>query len=359
MSQAKHDSAAAVVLAAGKGTRLESARAKALFELGGRPLVWYPIAACQEAGIDRIVVVVGHQAELVRAAAGEGCEFVLQEPQLGTAHALAQCRGALADFAGTIVVLYADTPMVDAVVVAEFLSAHQAAAADADPVPARYGASVLTAVLADGGDLGRIVRGDGGEVLAIVERRDCTPEQAAIKEVNTGSYCFQSPLIFEVLDEIRPENAQAEYYLTDAIAAIIARGRWVQAVAAPSPEVALGINTRAELARAEALLRERTCQRLMLAGVSIVDPASAFIDPTAEIGRDTVIQPWTLIRGRTRVGRECLIGPGTTLVDASVGDRAKVIHSTVWGGRVPSGARVGPFEHIGAPATERVVRADE
>jgi bifunctional UDP-N-acetylglucosamine pyrophosphorylase/glucosamine-1-phosphate N-acetyltransferase len=358
MSEVRKDSVAAVVLAAGKGTRLESARAKALFELGGRPLVWYPIAACRGAGVERIVVVVGHQADLVRAAAGEGCQFVLQEPQLGTAHALAQCRPVLGDFDGTIIVLYSDTPMIDAEIVDRFLSAHHTAA-DAGPAPVRYHASVLTAVLDDAGDLGRILRGPAGEVLAIVERPDCTPEQAAIKEANTGSYCFQSPEIFEVLDEIRPENAQAEYYLTDAVARLIARGRQVQAVTAPTADAALGINTRAELARAEALVRERTCQRLMSAGVSIVDPASAFIDPAAEIGQDTVIQPWTLIRGRTRIGRECLIGPGTTLVDASVGDRARVIHSTVWGGRVPSGAWVGPFEHIGAPATERAVQVSD
>ena len=346
MLQEQGKATAAVVLAAGKGTRLKSTRAKALFQLSGRPLVWYPIDACRGAGIERIVVVVGHQADQVCAAVGEGCEFVTQEPQLGTGHALAQCRGALGDFAGAIVVLYADTPMIDEQVIDRFLGEHLAADADA---------SVLTAVLDDPGDLGRIVRGEGGDVIAIVERRDCTPEQAAIKEINTGAYCFESPAIFEVLEDIRPENAQAEYYLTDAVAGLIARGGRVQAVPDPNADVALGVNTRIDLARAEALLRERTCQRLMLSGVTIVDPASAFIDPTAEIGPDTVIQPWTLIRGQTRIGRECLIGPGTTLVDASVGDRARIIHSTVLGGRVPSGARVGPYEHIGALAGEPVV----
>jgi len=243
-------------------------------------------------------------------------------------------------------VLYADTPMIDVGVIDHLLARHRAAATEA---------SVLTAALDEPGDLGRIVRGERGDIAAIVEHSDCTPEQAAIKEINTGAYCFESRAIFDVLEDIRPENAQAEYYLTDAVAGLIARGGRVQAVPAPSADAALGVNTRMDLARAEALLRERTCERLMLSGVSIVDPASAFIDPTAEIGPDTVIQPWTLIRGRTTVGRECLIGPGTTLVDASVGDRARIIHSTVLAGRVPSGARIGPYEHIGALAAEPVV----
>ncbi len=330
----------AVILAAGKGTRMKSSRAKALFPLCGKPLIHYPIRAARQTGIDRVVLVVGHQAEMVMAAAeGEGVSFAVQEPQLGTGHALLCAEDALRGFTGTVFVHCVDVPLLPAELLAEMLETHR-----------REGnaVTVLTTVLPDAGKYGRIIRGEDGRVLRITEARDATPEERLIREINAGSYCFEAPLVFELLHQITPDNDQKEYYLTDVLALANARGARVGAVIAADPGQVEGINDRAQLAEMEARLRAQICRRHLLNGVSIIDPATTYIEDDVVIGQDTVIHPSTMLHGATRIGEGCVVGPFSQLFDMTLEDGTAVISSYVERSVLRSGAKVGPYSRLRA-----------
>lgn len=332
-----HQPAAAVILAAGKGTRMKSARAKALFPLCGRPLAAYPIRAAREAGIDRVILVVGHQADAVQAAIGNEAEYALQEPQQGTGHALMCAEEKLRDFTGTIFVHCVDVPLLPAALVSDMLAQHRAQG---------NAATVLTTVMADAGNYGRIVRTEDGQVARIVEARDASPEERAIREINAGTYCFEAPLIFDVLREITPDNDQKEYYLTDVIERLIARGARVGALIAPDEGTVAGINDRVQLAEAEARMRDELRRRHLLNGVTLLDPASTFIDDDVEIGRDTTIGPMTIIGAGTRIGEQCTIGPSCQLYGAHIADGCTVDSSRIEGSTLETGAKVGPFSRL-------------
>ncbi|MHB9023248.1 MAG: bifunctional UDP-N-acetylglucosamine diphosphorylase/glucosamine-1-phosphate N-acetyltransferase GlmU [Armatimonadota bacterium] len=329
----------AVILAAGKGTRMKSTRAKALFPLCGLPLAAYPIRAAREAGFARVVLVVGHQAEEVRRAVGDGVEYALQEPQQGTGHALMCAEEALRGFTGTVFVHCVDAPLLPASLITE-LHRHHREAGNA--------ATILTTVLDDAGNYGRIVRTPDGHVARIVERRDASPEEIAIQEINSGTFCFEAPLIFEALHEITPDNDQKEYYLTDVIERLIARGQPVGAVIAQDPAMVAGINNRMQLAEAEAHLREQIRHRHMLNGVTLLDPASTFIDENVEIGPDTTIHPSVMIYAGTRIGANCVIGPFSQLYGATIEDEVEVLSSWVEDSIIRRGAKVGPFSRVRA-----------
>jgi len=327
----------AVILAAGKGTRMKSNRVKALFPLCGRPLAAYPIRAAREAGLERVVLVVGHQADAVREAIGGGVEYALQEPQQGTGHAVMCAEEALRGFTGTMFVHVVDAPLLPAEMIRELIQAHRESG---------NAATLLTFRPADPARYGRIVRNADGSVARIVEYCDAAPEIRAIGEVNSGTYCFEAPLVFAVLRGITPDNDQGEYYLTDVIERLIARGERVGAVAAPDERMAAGINDRVQLAEAEANLRQDIRRRHMLNGVTLLDPASTFIDEDVEIGPDTVIHPFTLIYGNTKIGGDCVIGPSSRLLDMVIEENVEVISSWVEKSTIRAGARVGPFSRL-------------
>jgi bifunctional UDP-N-acetylglucosamine pyrophosphorylase/glucosamine-1-phosphate N-acetyltransferase len=292
----------AVILAAGKSTRMKSELPKVLHEVCGRPMIDYVLDAARAAGAQRLVVVVGHKAELVRQAlAGQpGIEFALQAEQRGTGHAVMVCRAHLERHDGPVLVLAGDTPLLRSDSLRALLDEqrqHQAACV------------VGTAVTDANEGLGRIVRDPRGEFVKIVEHRDATPAERAIREINTGCYAFDGRSLLDALTKIRPENDQAEYYLTDCAAVLKNDGRRV--VASPRLDIveAMGVNTRNQLADVQRAIQRECQQRLMAEGVSIVAPEQTAIDPRATIGRDTIIYPFTAVLGPAVIGADCRLGP--------------------------------------------------
>ncbi len=330
-------SCAAVVLAAGAGTRMRSALPKVLHPLAGRPMLEYPLAALKKAGASRLVAVVGHGAEAVKRALPAGVDWAPQEKPRGTGHALACARAALGSFRGTLLVAGGDGPLLRAATLKALLRAHRAR---------RHAATVLAAVPDDPSGYGRVLRDPRGGLAAIVEEREASPAQRALREVNAGVYCFESPLIWKALSALKPDNSKGEYYLTDVLAWLKAQGHSCGVQACPDPQEALGVNNRVELARAEAILRGRVNRRWMEAGVTLVDPSSTYIDDTVFIGADTVVRPFTFLEGNTRVGPRCQIGPFTEVRDSVVGPECRVLRSVVEGSRLAAGARVGPWSRL-------------
>jgi bifunctional UDP-N-acetylglucosamine pyrophosphorylase / glucosamine-1-phosphate N-acetyltransferase len=344
----------AILLAAGHGKRMKSERAKVLHEVCGRPMIRYVVEAARGAGARAIVVVVGAGADQVRdALAGEpDILFVDQERQLGTGDAVRACRPALQGYEGPALVLVGDEPLIRPEPLADLLERQRAEDA----------ACLLgTAVVPDPTGFGRILRDGAGRFLRIIEQRDCTPEEAAIREVNPSCYVFQLPGLWDALDRLDTGNAQGEYYLTDAPALLQSLGRKVLALPVLRPDDILGVNTRQHLAQAHSLMQGRILDHLMTEGVSVVDPRNTYVDGRAEIGRDTVIFPFTVITGAVKVGRGCRIGPFAHLRDGTVLDDGVEVGAfvEVKGSRLESGtvarhlaylgdAHVGPGVNVGA-----------
>ena len=326
----------AVVLAAGKGKRMQSDLPKVLHLLSGRPLVTYVLDVLAEAAIERPLLVIGHAADSVRAALGERAVFIEQREQLGTGHAVMQALPHLGPAGGPVLVLYGDTPLLSAGTITALLDLHRGSRSDA---------TMLTAALDDPTGYGRVIRGPGGSVERIVEEADASSEEARLREINAGTYVFEAEALREALAQLRPDNAQGEYYLTDTIAWLLRAGRRVSALLVPAEE-AMGINSRRELAAAEQIMRARFLDRLMDAGVTIVDPATTYVHAGVRAGRDTVIHPQSYLEGETVIGRECVIGPQTRLVDAVLGDRVTVEASTVVKSAVGDGTRIGPYSRL-------------
>jgi bifunctional UDP-N-acetylglucosamine pyrophosphorylase/glucosamine-1-phosphate N-acetyltransferase len=325
----------AIVLAAGKGTRMKSRLPKAAHLVCGKPLARYAVDTAREAGAERVVVVVGHEAEAVRAALGDDVEYVLQAEQRGTGHAVMQAEAALRE-AGTVLVLNGDLTLLSVEELQSLVERHRTTGA---------AATILTAELEDPASYGRVLRRSDGSVERLVERRDATPAEAAIREINVGVYAFQGPALRDTLCRLRPDNDQGEYYLTDVIGLLVADGRRVEAVVG-DPDSALGINDRVDQAAAAAILRGRILRRLMLAGVTIIDPATTYVDAGVVVGEDTVIHPMTTLQGRTTIGAECQIGPSARIIDSTLADRVTVHASVVAGSSVGEGTRIGPFANL-------------
>lgn len=326
-----------VVLAAGKGTRMKSRLPKAVHRLCGKPLARYAVDLCREAGAGQVIVIVGHGADAVCNALGDDVTYVVQEPQLGTGHAVQQAARCLRDFTGTVLVVNGDVPLLTAETLAALLRRHRETGAVA---------TLLTAVPEDPAAYGRVVRRPDGGVERIVERKDASPEVAALREVNAGVYAFAAPELLRLIFELDRNNEQGEYYLTDVIGCLAAEGRRVEALVADDPHVMQGVNDRVELARAAAVLRERINRRWMLEGVTIIDPATAYIDADVQIGPDTILHPMTFLEGRTRFGAGCEIGPSTILRDCTLGDGVVVVASQLVEAQIGDGTRVGPFANV-------------
>ncbi|MEJ2151316.1 MAG: NTP transferase domain-containing protein [Chloroflexota bacterium] len=323
-----------VILAAGKGTRMKSDLPKVLHPLMGKPLVLYSVEMAQAVSERPPVLVVGHAADDVKQTVGEAARYVLQEEQLGTGHAVAQAQEALQGSGDHVIVIYGDMPLLRADSLRSLYQMQQAN--QAGPI------TMLTLIADTPRGFGRIVRAEGGSVQAIVEEADATLEQLAISEVNPGVYCFEAAWLWSHLDKI-PVSPKGEYYLTDLVGLAVDEGATVNAITIEDPNDALGINTRVHLAEAEAVMRQRINEAHMLAGVTIVDPAATYIHPGVEIGRDTVIQPNTHLWGQTAVGAACVLGPDTTIIDSTIGDRCEIRYSVVEGATVEDACDIGPF----------------
>ncbi len=328
-----------VILAAGKGTRMKSARPKVLHEVAGRPMIEHVLAAAAQLSPASVTVVVGHQGDAVRGAlAAHGhIEFAVQEPQLGTAHALLTTETLLRDQAGTLVLLSGDVPALTAATLDHLVQTHTRAAA---------ATTVVTAQAAQPHGYGRIVR-DGGKIARIVEEKDASPAVRAITEINAGIYAFDLAGLFEAVRSIGAANSQREYYLPDLVSIHREAGRVVDTVTVDDAADILGINSRAELAVVGRNLRQRKNVELMAAGVTIEDPATTFIDQDVEVGADTIIKPGVSLERGTRVGADCVIHSGSRLVGSTVGDRVVILnHCVVTDSIVGAGASIGPFAHL-------------
>ncbi|MEK7370372.1 MAG: bifunctional UDP-N-acetylglucosamine diphosphorylase/glucosamine-1-phosphate N-acetyltransferase GlmU [candidate division NC10 bacterium] len=328
----------AVILAAGEAKRMRSSRPKVLHPLCGRPLIAYPVAVCRALGA-RVVVVVGRAADEVRAAVGEADDltFVEQKDRLGTGHAMLQTRGACGGDEGILLVIPADQPLLAEPTLRRLVEHHRATGA---------AATLLTAVLDDPTGYGRVVR-EGERPVAIVEHRDATEAQRAIREIGTSVYCFEARRFWPALSQVTPQNDQGEYYLTDVIGILQRERQRIEAVVAPDAAECLGINDRKQLAQVSAAVRRRILDRIMAEGVTVLDPASTFVDDTVRIGADTVLYPGVILEGQTVIGSECVVGPGCHVVSSRLGDRVALKpYCVLTEARVEDGAQLGPFCHL-------------
>jgi bifunctional UDP-N-acetylglucosamine pyrophosphorylase/glucosamine-1-phosphate N-acetyltransferase len=330
-----------VVLAAGKGTRMKSALPKVVHRVAGAPMIDFVLQTAAVLRPRSTVVVVGHQAEVLKQALDgrPGLTFVVQEPQLGTAHALLTTEPALKGSAGTVVLLSGDVPMLSAQTLQELVERHERSGA---------AATVLTAVVEHRHGYGRIVRSGEG-IARIVEERDASPAEREIREINSGIYAFALDGLFDALRSIAAENAQREYYLPDLVGIYRRRGLGVEALTVANPDEIRGINSRAELAEASRLVRERTNAALMASGVTLEDPATTYVGPEVTVGADTVLHPNVSLEGRTSIGAGCEIHSGSRIVDTRIGNRVTVLnHCVIAQSVLDEGATVGPFAHLRA-----------
>ncbi|HTJ25846.1 MAG TPA: bifunctional UDP-N-acetylglucosamine diphosphorylase/glucosamine-1-phosphate N-acetyltransferase GlmU [Candidatus Limnocylindria bacterium] len=326
-------SARAIVLAAGKGTRMKSARPKVLHELCGRSMLWWVLEALREAGIDDVVVVANPELETLLLALG--VRTVVQHEQLGTGHAVRIALDALPPQDGTLVVAYGDMPLVEPGIFREVQGALDGEAALA----------LVTARMPLPSSFGRVVRTAEG-VERIVEAKDCTPAQLAIEEMNAGIYAYDERALRETIVRVGNGNAQGEYYLTDTVELLLAAGRRVRPVLAADHRSVLGVNDRVELANAAAIMNRRLCEEHMRAGVTIVDPATTYLEPGLMIGADTVILPGTTIGGTTTIGAGSRIGPRSRLADATLGEHVQINESVVVDSRLGDRCKIGPYAHL-------------
>jgi bifunctional UDP-N-acetylglucosamine pyrophosphorylase / glucosamine-1-phosphate N-acetyltransferase len=330
---------AALILAAGKGTRMKSARCKVLHQIAGLPMISYVLRALDGCALEKTVVVVGHQPDSVKSVvACEKAEFALQEPQLGTGHAAAAARNCFSGYAGEVLILCGDIPLIRQQTLQDFMRYHE---------EHHSTLTVLTSVVDDPYGYGRILRGPDGRVIAIVEERDASPAEKAVKEINTGVYLVGAGALFSLLDRIGSENAQGEYYLTDIVGEAVSQSLAVNGFVLPDPAEALGVNTRADLARVASIVWDQRRTQLMDAGVTLLDPASVYVDADVTVGPDSVIHPGVTLSGATEIGRECVVESGVYIISSRLGDRVKVLQGCRLDRvSVDDDTSVGPMAHL-------------
>jgi bifunctional UDP-N-acetylglucosamine pyrophosphorylase/glucosamine-1-phosphate N-acetyltransferase len=327
-----------VILAAGLGTRMKSDLAKALHPLAGRPLVQYVLEAAAGVGPEKIVLVLGHQADKVRSAVGRlRLEIVLQAEQLGTGHAVQQAGEAISRGTGPVLVLCADTPLVTTKTLQDLIELHQ---------KSRAAMTFITTTLDDPFGYGRVVRGKTG-VMRVVEEKDATAQQKKIQDVNAGIYCFERKFLLSSLALLGKNNAQKEYYLPDIVELAKKKKLRVSAFRCGDPHEIMGVNSRFDLSQAEAIVRRRINRQWMLEGVTMPDPETVFVGNEVRLGRDVVLYPNTRIEGTTRIGAACVVYPGSRIVDSVIADNVTVKDSSVIEeSDIAAGAVVGPFAHL-------------
>jgi len=335
------DNITAVILAAGQGTRMKSTKPKVLHQILGRPMIAYLLDTLQEVGVTDIVVVVGHQAEAVKEALKDyELRFVIQEPQLGTGHAVQVAMPAVPAESGTVMVLCGDAPLISGESISALQLLHDSTAA---------AVTVQTIELPDGAHYGRVVRDDSGQVAAVVQAKDSQdrPDLLAIREINTGAYCFDAAFLVDGLTKIPQSPVTGEIYLTDLIHIARQQGRVVEALVDPDWEALLGINSRAELAGATRTVKRRINERHLDQGVTLVDPEATYIESAVRIGKDTVIYPNVYLQGRTVIGENCRIEPNVKISDSHLADGVLVrMCCVITDSRLGPGVTLGPFAHL-------------
>jgi bifunctional UDP-N-acetylglucosamine pyrophosphorylase / glucosamine-1-phosphate N-acetyltransferase len=326
-----------VVLAAGVGSRMRSQLIKILHPVAGRPMVAHVVSNLRQAGVEEIIAVIGPQADLVQRHLGDAVRYVMQEHPLGTGHAVQQASPLFDGIEGHVLVLYADNLFIGPDVIKRLMERHLSTGARA---------TLLTAEVSDPRGLGRIVRNEAGRCIGIVEEKDATPEQKRIREIWPGMIIFQRRGLRQLLDRLDNRNAQGEYYLPRVVDLLVGDGEPVEVACEATEEDALAPNDRVQLAQAEAVARRRVAERLMLSGVTIVDPATTYIDQDAAVGQDTVIRPFTFIRGQTVIGRNCVVGPGAVVDSSAVADGVVIELSVVEHSRIGPDCHIGPYAHL-------------
>ena len=333
-----------IIMAAGLGTRMKSNLVKILHPLAGMPMLAYTLNLAKSLRTEKIIAVIGHQADKVKDIFSEyKIGWVIQKEQKGTGHAVMQAKNTLRDFNGTVIVLSGDTPLLKKETISELIKSHKSKG---------NRVTILTTELNNSYGYGRVVTNANGKVERIVEEKDASDAIKKIRLINTGIYAFDKDFLFDSLSEIKPNNAQGEYYLTDVIGIAAKRGLEINAVKAGDSDEVMGVNTRLELAKAERIIRRRINERWMLSGVTIIDPETTFIDDTVEIGRDTIIYPNNFICGKSRIGEGCTIYPNSRIIDAKIGKEVKIKDSClIEESKIGDKASIGPFAHL-RPHTE-------
>jgi len=331
-------SLAAVILAAGKGTRMKSAWAKVLHPICGQPMLNYPLQAARQAGFGKLRVVVGHQSKSVcQRCAATDIEWVEQAEQLGTGHALLCAAASLAGFSGDLLLLCGDVPLLRTETLQQLQAFHAREQA---------AVTVLTAEMPNPTGYGRIIR-EGAQVLRIVEEKDANDRERQVQEINTGTYLFDAEFVFSALKNLKTDNAQGEYYLTDVVAAAVAAGKTTRAISVNDPTEVMGINDRCQLAEAEALMRWRINTGLMRSGVTMIDPTTTYVDASVKIGPDTVLHPNVQLRGNTLIGENCILETGVVVVDSMVADGSHLkAGSAIEESKLGPECLIGPMAHL-------------
>src|SRR5690625_172982 len=326
-----------VVLAAGQGTRMKSKLYKVMHPVMGRPMVGHVVQAALDAKVDRVITITGHGSEVVKDYLGDKSEYVYQEEQLGTAHAVEQARDFLEGKEGTTLVLSGDTPLITAETISKLMDFHEKEEAKA---------TVLTAMADDPYGYGRVIRAADGSVGKIVEEKDAPEEEKAVQEINTGTYCFDNKRLFETLQKVDNNNAQGEYYLPDVVEILKEKDQTVSAFTLDNMDESLGVNTRVALSEATKVMRKRINTEHMINGVTLIDPENTYIEVGVKIGRDTVIEPGTYLKGNTVIGEDVFIGMNTSIEDSEIADNVEITQSVIEESIVRSGADVGPHSHL-------------
>lgn len=327
----------AILLAAGQGTRMKSSLPKVLHPIAGKPMIWHALQAIAQATTEKPVVVVGHGGEEVTKYLGDSAQTVLQEPQMGTGHAVMQAESLLKGKSDLVVVCYADMPLLRGETLQKLVDTQRK---NSGPI------SMLTVIAEDPRGFGRIIRKGDGSVAAIVEEYVATPDQLQVRELNVGGYCFDSNWLWEALHRIPKNPQKGEYYLTDTVELAVKDGLPVHATVMDDLEETIGVNTRVHLSEVEAAMRRRINQSHMLNGVTMVDPSSVYIEADVRIGRDTVIMPNTYLYGRTELGEGNVVGPNTIIRDTKVGDGCKILASVLEGALLENDVDMGPFARL-------------
>jgi bifunctional UDP-N-acetylglucosamine pyrophosphorylase/glucosamine-1-phosphate N-acetyltransferase len=340
-----------IVLAAGQGKRMKSKLYKVLHPVCGKPMVGHVMDVLEKIQVSRTVVIVGHGAEAVSGYLGDRAEYALQAQQLGTGHAVLQAAKLLGNEEGTTIVICGDTPLVKEETLAQMIEMHQAKQA---------AVTILSAELANPNGYGRIIRNAEGEVTGIVEQKDCSEAERRLREINAGTYLFDNRSLFRALANVKNENAQQEYYLTDVVGILQEEGELVLGFCTDDEAEVIGVNDRIALSEAEGYMRERIIRTHMLNGVTFIDPAHTYIDKEVIIGSDTVILPGCIMRGSTRIGEECVIGPYTEINHSQLGDRVSVKQSVLTNAVVGQESSIGPFAYLrpGSKIGQRVKIGD-